>query len=56
MTSQELESIVFEYGSLNHTIGRMETDGQTTQKKYNTLVEQRDSLRERLLKHFKKGV
>lgn len=55
MTLSELEEAVFEYGHLNHRIGRMETDGQTTQKKYNQSVDERDALRSRLLQYFKKG-
>jgi hypothetical protein len=54
MTPSELEEAVFEYGAMNYTIGRMETDGKDTMKKYTKLVEDRDKMREKILNHFKR--
>ena len=53
MTPTELEEAVFEYGAMNYTIGRMETDGKDTMKKYTKLVTDRDEMREKILNHFK---
>ena len=52
MTRTELEETVFEYGAINYMIGRMETDGKDTMKKYTKLVEDRDAMREKILQHF----
>ena len=54
MTPTELEEAVFEYGSMNYMIGRMETDGKDTMKKYTKLVADRDAMREKILNHFKR--
>lgn len=48
MNLLQLEELVYEFGDLNHKIGRIETDGTTSQAQYNKLVEKRDAMRQRI--------
>lgn len=48
MNLLQLEELVYEFGDLNHKIGRIETDGSTSQAQYNKLVEKRDAMRQRI--------
>lgn len=48
MNLLQLEELVYEFGDLNHKIGRIETDGTTSQAQYNKLVERRDAMRQRI--------
>lgn len=48
MNLLQLEELVYEFGDLNHRIGRIETDGSTSQAQYNKLVEKRDAMRQRI--------
>jgi uncharacterized protein YdcH (DUF465 family) len=52
-TLNELEEMVYDFAILNHKIGRIETDGTSTQAKYDKLVEQRDNLRNEIASMFK---
>jgi hypothetical protein len=45
MTRSDLADAFYTYGELNYKIGRMETDEQTSAKKYDKLVEERDYMR-----------
>lgn len=48
MNILQLEELVYDFGDLNHKIGRIETDGSTSQAQYNKLVEKRDAMRQRI--------
>jgi hypothetical protein len=50
MKFSDLEDAYYTYGELNYRIGRMETDGNTSGKKYEKLVEERDYMRDSLPK------
>lgn len=45
MTAKEIEELFYAYGELNYRLGRMETDGNTSSKKYDKLVDERDYMR-----------
>jgi len=49
----EFEALIFEYSDICFKIGRMETDGNTTQKAYDKLTDKRDEIRQIILKLFK---
>jgi len=49
----ELEEMVYDLAALSYKVGRIETDGNTTQAKYDKLVEQRDDLRNEIVAAFK---
>ena len=49
----ELEEMVYDLAALSYKVGRIETDGTSTQAKYDKLVEQRDSLRTEIALSFK---
>ncbi len=48
MNILQLEELVYDFGDLNHRIGRVETDGTTSQAQYNKMVEKRDAMRQRI--------
>jgi hypothetical protein len=52
-TLNELEEMVYDLAILSYKIGRIETDGTSTQAKYDKLVEQRDNLRNEIVGMFK---
>lgn len=52
-TLRELEEMVYDLAALSYKVGRIETDGTSTQAKYDKLVEQRDSLRNEIAVAFK---
>lgn len=52
-TLKELEEMVYDLVALSYKIGRIETDGSTTQNKYNKMVEERDNLRTEIAMLFK---
>lgn len=52
-TLNELEEMVYDLAALSYKVGRIETDGTSTQAKYDKLVEQRDSLRNEIAAAFK---
>lgn len=52
-TLSELEEMVYDLVALSYKVGRIETDGSTTQNKYNKLVEERDNLRTEIAMLFK---
>lgn len=45
--------MVYDLAALSYKVGRIETDGTSTQAKYDKLVEQRDSLRNEIAATFK---
>lgn len=49
----ELEEMVYDLAALSYKVGRIETDGTSTQAKYDKLVEQRDNLRNEIAAAFK---
>jgi hypothetical protein len=49
----ELEEKVYALVSINHKLGRIETDGSTTQIKYNKLSDERDKIRTEVAMLFK---
>lgn len=49
----EFEALIFEYADTCFKIGRMETDGNTSQKAYDKLTDKRDEIRQTILKLFK---
>jgi len=52
-TLSELEEMVYDLVALSYKIGRIETDGNSTQAKYNILTDQRDNLRDEIAAAFK---
>ena len=52
-TLRELEEMVYDLAALSYKVGRIETDGTSTQAKYDKLVEQRDHLRNEIAAAFK---
>lgn len=42
---KDIEDAFYTYGELNYRIGRIETDGTSSGKKYEKLVEERDYMR-----------
>jgi hypothetical protein len=44
MNFSDLEDKIYDLAALSYKIGRVETDGSTSQKKYDKLVEERDNL------------
>ena len=52
-TLNELEEMVYDLAALSYKVGRIETDGTSTQAKYDKLVEQRDNLRNEIAMSFK---
>jgi hypothetical protein len=52
-TLSELEEMVYDLAALSYKVGRIETDGISTQAKYNKLVEQRDDLKNKIAAAFK---
>jgi len=44
MTLSELEEKIYDLAAISYKIGRIETDGSTSQKKYEKLVAERDEL------------
>jgi hypothetical protein len=52
-TLSELEEMVYDLAALSYKVGRLETDGTSTQAKYDKLVEQRDNLRNEIAGLFK---
>jgi|694.fasta_scaffold03999_18 hypothetical protein len=52
-TLSELEEMVYDLAALSYKVGRLETDGTSTQAKYDKLVEQRDNLRNEIASVFK---
>jgi hypothetical protein len=44
MTLSELEEKIYDLAAISYKIGRVETDGSTSQKKYEKLVAERDDL------------
>lgn len=52
-TLKEIEEMVYDLAALSYKVGRIETDGTTTQAKYNKLVEQRDDLKNEIAAAFK---
>ena len=52
-TLSELEEMVYDLAALSYKVGRIETDGTSTQAKYNKLVEQRDDLKNKIAAAFK---
>jgi hypothetical protein len=52
-TLSELEEMVYDLAALSYKIGRIETDGTSTQAKYDKLVEQRDNLRNEIAVAFR---
>lgn len=49
----ELETLIFEYADICFKIGRMETDGNSTQKAYDKLTDKRDEIRATIIQLFK---
>jgi hypothetical protein len=52
-TLSELEEMSYDLAALSYKIGRIETDGTSTQAKYDKLVEQRDNLRNEIAVAFR---
>jgi hypothetical protein len=52
-TLKELEEMTYDLAALSYKIGRIETDNNSTQAKYDKLVEQRDDLRNEIAAAFK---
>lgn len=52
-TLSELEEMVYDLAALSYKVGRIETDGNSTQAKYDKLVDQRDNLRDEIAAAFK---
>lgn len=44
MNFSDLEDKIYDLAALSYKVGRVETDGSTSQKKYEKLVEERDNL------------
>ena len=44
MNFSDLENKIYDLAALSYKVGRVETDGSTSQKKYEKLVEERDNL------------
>lgn len=44
---------MYDLAALSYKVGRIETDGTSTQAKYDKLVEQRDNLRNEIAATFK---
>ena len=51
-TLSELEELVYDLVAISYKVGRVETDGTTTQNKYDKLIEQRDTLRNEIAAVF----
>ena len=52
MTNKALEEAIYEFGAVMYQIGRYETDGKDTNKEYNKLVKQKETLKELFEDHF----
>jgi hypothetical protein len=44
MKKQDIEEMIYEYGHVMYRLGRMETDGQDTQKEYNKKTKEKEEL------------
>ena len=51
-TLSELEELVYDLVAISYKVGRFETDGTTTQNKYDKLIEERDTLRNEIAAVF----
>jgi hypothetical protein len=45
MNLNELEELVYDLAALSHKLGRIETDGTTSQNKYDKLVDERNDIK-----------
>jgi DNA repair ATPase RecN len=52
MTNKKLEEMIYDYGETLKHIGRCETDGKTSLKEYNKLVDHKEKLVEQFNEHF----
>ena len=52
MTNKKLEEMIYDYGETLKHIGRCETDGKTSLKEYNKLVDHKEKLVEQFIEHF----
>jgi hypothetical protein len=53
VTVSEFETLIYEYADICFKIGRMETDGNTSQKTYDKLTDKRDEIRSTIIQLFK---
>jgi hypothetical protein len=53
VTVSEFEALIYEYADISFKIGRMETDGNATQKAYDKLTDKRDEIRSTIIQLFK---
>jgi hypothetical protein len=44
MKKQDIEEMIYEYGHVMYRLGRMETDGQDSQKEYNKKTKEKEEL------------
>tara|TARA_R110000868_G_scaffold204468_2_gene452573 strand:- start:701 stop:898 length:198 start_codon:yes stop_codon:yes gene_type:complete len=52
MTNKKLEEMIYDYGETLKHIGKCETDGKTSLKEYNKLVDHKEKLKEQFNEHF----
>ena len=52
MNLNELEELVYDLATLSHKLGRIETDGTTSQNKYDKLVDERNNIKELIRSEF----
>lgn len=55
MTEKILEELIYEYGSVTYKLGRMETDGQDTQKEYNKNLKRKEEIVKEFDEYFKRN-
>ena len=52
-TSKQIEEMVFEFAHVQYKIGRLETDGNDTEKEYNKLIKTKEELSKIIAEFFK---
>jgi len=52
MTNKKLEEMIYDYGETLKHIGMCESDGKTSLKEYNKLVDYKEKLVEQFNEHF----
>jgi len=52
MNLNELEELVYDLAALSHKLGRIETDGTTSQTKYDKLVDERNDIKALIKSEF----
>ena len=52
MTNKKLEEMIYDYVETLKHIGKFETDGKTSLKEYNKLVDYKEKLVEQFNEHF----